>query len=572
MAQLCCFLLLLVCCLCPSKAHEEEQIRAAKDPTWLNLIQVHDGVKTGAADFYWSSQAITAEEELKSSLAAVLDPLQRPAFACRFPARFYYLSHRFALTGAMEQLRQCERLSASIELDRIEKISLILVGSYLSNPASSFGHTLVRLHQRSAQGVEKDLSFNYGALIPPKEHVVAYISKGIFGWYEAAYSDQEPFVHDITYNHLENRDSWVYGLRQSEEDRLLVALHLWEMAGAKFQYFFFSRNCAWQMANSLQLTLKDRSEQRRSIPFWTLPVDVVHELQGKGVIDQVTHVPSHQKRLNTALERLSEEDGKRFLHLVQSGAKVDARQDSVAVIDAVLDYYTWRNSSNSQKLDQERLYASLREQAVSERLQLPAETHPEPAVQEPSPVDGNKPIRFSLGYQDRPTLSWSVYSQGPMDPHTLGIGHIRALVLDVARVSDQWQIDAFTFLDIERIQTKDRFRLDGFSPSWRMRLDMFRDDGNLQPQAKAGIGWSHKQENWTVSVYADVLWKPGELYADPALSLHHRGDQTQFQVEVSSRGQRAAAIQFQLSRSHFVTLNYQKHQKDALGLSVGTYW
>ena len=571
MAQFCCFLLLM-CCLIPAKAHEADQLRVAKDPTWLNLLQIHDGIKTGAADFYWSSQAATAEDELKSSLGAVLDPVQRSAFACRFPARFYFLSHRFALTGAMEQLRQCDRLSASIELDRIERISLILVGSYLSNPASSFGHTLVRLHQRSGQGVAKDLSFNYGALIPPKEHVAAYVSKGIFGWYRAAYSDQEPFVHDITYNHLENRDSWVYGLKQSDEDRLLVALHLWEMAGAKFQYFFFSRNCAWQMANSLQLSLQDRSGQRTSIPVWTLPVDVVHELQDKGVIDQVTHVPSHQKRLKRALARLSDEDGKRFLHLVKSGADVDAREDSVDLIDAILDYYTWKNASNSQELDQERRYAALREQAVSERLLLPPVNHSEPVVQEPSPVEGNKPIRFSLGYQDGPALSWSVYSQGPMDPHTLGVGHIRALVLDVARVSDQWQIDAFTLLDIERIQTKDPFGLNGFSPSWRMRLDMFRDADGLQPRAKVGLGWSHKQERWTLSTYADLVWQPGGLYADPALSLQHRGDQTQLQMEVTGRGQRAAAIQYQLSRSQFVTLNYHKHKKAALGLSVGAYW
>ena len=372
-------LITICCCFCLGAWAQGIDARVhavASDPTWLGLLQVHDGVRTGAADFYVSPKGQTPAQELAQTLAAVQDPAQSAAFACRFPARYWFITHRFGLPGGKEQLRRCERLTTAIEIDRIEGLSLVLVGSYLSNPASSFGHTLLRLHQTSAQGIERDLSFNYGAVIPQNENVVAYIAKGVFGWYAAAFSDQEPFVHDITYNHLENRDSWSYAIEHGEDDRLLIALHLWEMAGAKFTYYFFSRNCAWEMANALRLTLAEPSGPAPSVPWWTLPVDVVHGLQDQAKVRAVSHTASHQRQLNAALERLNPIDAVRFMELIQSGAAVDAQRDSTALINAVVDYYTWRNASNALEADEERRLAGLREQAVLARLQLPPEARP----------------------------------------------------------------------------------------------------------------------------------------------------------------------------------------------------
>ncbi|WP_346308858.1 DUF4105 domain-containing protein [Limnohabitans sp.] len=567
-------LITICCCFCLGAWAQGTDTRVhavASDPTWLGLLQVHEGVRTGADDFYVSPEGQTPAQELAQSLAAVQDPAQSATFACRFPARYWFITHRFGLPGAKEQLRRCERLTTAIEIDRIEGLSLVLVGSYLSNPASSFGHTLLRLHQTSDQGIERDLSFNYGAVIPQNENVVAYIAKGVFGWYAAAFSDQEPFVHDITYNHLENRDSWSYAIEHDNDDRLLIALHLWEMAGAKFTYYFFSRNCAWQMANALRLTLAEANGPAPSVPWWTLPVDVVHELQDQGKVRAVTHTASHQRQLNAALERLNPIDAVRFMELIQSGAAVDAQRDSTALINAVVDYYTWRNASNALEADEERRLAGLREQAVLARLQLPPEARPLVPEPQPSPADGNKPIKFSLGYQDRPTASWSVYSQGPLDPHALGVGHIRALVFEVSRPTQGWRLDAFTFLDIERIQSSDAFELNGFSPSWRIRLDMFREDG-LKPRAKGSLGWSHVRDRWSATAYADLTVVPGQTRVDPVLSLLHRGSRTQSQVEMSGEGRRSASLQYQWTKTYFLGASYQKHRQGSVGVSVGAYW
>jgi hypothetical protein len=549
-----------------------EQVRQlSRDPTWHGLLQIQGGQKTGEEGFYWASLSDTSEQELLRSLAAIQDPAQRAVFACRFPARFYFISHRLGLSGAREQLRQCDQLVASIEIDRIEGISLVLVGSYLSNPASSFGHTLLRLHQRSAQGTERDLSFNYGALIPANEPVLSYIFKGIFGRYRSSYSDQDPFVHDITYNHLENRDSWSYAINHSVEDRLLIALHLWEMAGAKFQYFFFSRNCAWQMGQSLKLSLDEKEVSTEPIPYWTLPVEVVHDLQDQGLVKQVTHTASHQRRLNAALQRLNAADAARFSQLVDKGWDVDPQTDSVPLTNAVIDYYTWRNASNSINEDTERRFVSLREQAVLARLQQPPEEAPQPIPAPASPAQGNRPIKSSVGYQDGPTVSWAVYAQGPLDPHTLGVGHIRALVWDFARSSNEWALDRFTFLDIEQIQPADAFDLAGQLPSWRIKLDMYRE-GGLQPRAKAGLGWSHSSTDWSATTYADLVLTQKGLQLNPALSLTHRSQKTQTIVEVSADGQHEAALQYQVNQVYFLGFKYDKRKGDSLGLSMGRYW
>lgn len=547
--------------------------RLAQDPTWLGLLQIHGGEKSGDPSFYWGEPSDSPIKELTSSIEAAHNPETRMAFACRFPARFFYLSHHLGWHEAKSTLKACPKLQTSINMDGLDGISLILVGSYLSNPASSFGHTLLRLDQRSVEGEDRSLSFNYGALIPPRENVAKYIAKGIFGGYTAAYSDQDPLVHDVTYNHLENRDSWVYELKHTEDDRLLIALHLWEMAGAKFQYFFFSRNCAWQMANSLRLSLQPQADRGVSDALWILPVDAVHELQSKGQIKKVTHLPSHQRQLSQALQMLQPGEVIRFKTLIDSDQAPDPAMDSPAVVNALIDYYTWRNASNSIEAAEGRHWIEMREAAVLARLQQPPDQNRLQVPPQASPAEGNKPIKLDLGYVDRPVLSWSVYAQGPLDPHTLGVGHIRALVWDWSIEADQLKLDAFTFLDIQRLNAQDTWGLIGVTPSWRVLMDAKRDEhDHLQARGRGSLGWSFQQGPITTSLFADLHWQPGGARVEPSLNVMYRRGRLQSNIEAEGSGHRSMAVQYQWSDPYFLGFEYDKQATERAGFRIGRYW
>lgn len=546
--------------------------RVATDPTWLGLLQVQQGQKTGTSAFYWTDNTQSpASEELLASWSAMQDPAQRRKFACRFPARFYFLARRIESANATAELMACERLVSSIELDRVQGLSLVLVGSYFSNPASTFGHTLLRIHQRNAQGVEKDLSFNYGALVPPNEHILPYVTKGIFGFYAAAYSDQDPFLHNITYNHLENRDSWSYAMAHTPEDRLLIVLHLWEMAGAKFQYFFFSRNCAWQMQQSLMLSLRDRSGKTVPQKLWTLPVDVAHDLQDAGLVEQVLYIPSHQRRLHEAIKRLEPLEREEFHRMVVQTEVANPQQHSVALINALIDYYTWRNAGNAVEAQDQRQWVKLREQAVLARLALPPDEMPAPIAPLASPAQGNKPIKLAMGYARSPWLSATVFAQGPLDPHALDIGHMEAVTLKVAAEHGQWVVAAFTLLDIQRVKPINEASLDGWPTSWRIKLHAQRD-GRLKPEALAGLGLAYRFNDWTAAAYADLMARESQWALQPSLSLVHRSSHTQTHITASGQGQRQLDWQYQWSKTYFGGLHYQEKPKPVVGISVGRYW
>jgi hypothetical protein len=556
--------------------------RVAADPTWLGLLQVQQGRKTGVVSFYWSdSTQSTAYEELLASWAAMQDPVQRRTLACRFPARFYFISQRLERVDAKAELLACERLVASIQLDRLEGLSLVLVGSYFSNPASTFGHTLLRIHQRSAQGVEKDLSFNYGALIPPNEHVLSYISKGIFGFYAAAYSDQDPFLHDIAYNHLENRDSWSYAIAHTPEDRLLIVLHLWEMAGAKFQYFFFSRNCAWQMQNSLMLTLRDRSGEVFPVKHWTLPVDVAHDLQDAGMVERVLYIPSHQRRLHEAIKRLAPAERVFFYQKVAQDEQVHLQsvdsqlanppEHSPELINALIDYYTWRNASNALDAEEQRHWVRLRERAVLARLALPPDTAPAPIAPLASPAEGNKPIKWAAGVARSPWVSATVFAQGPLDPHALDIGHMEALTLKASTERGRLVLTALTLLDIQRVKPLNEASLDGLATSWRIKLGAQRH-GHLKPEGVAGLGLAYRFNRWTATAYADVVAGDTGLTLHPSLDWVHRSSRTQTHIALSGQGHRQVDWQYQWSKTYFGALHYQEKPKPMWGVSVGRYW
>ena len=111
---------------------------------------------------------------------------------------------------------------------RISKkiITILFTNAYMSNPASLFGHTLVRIDTARKGTQMLAHGSNFGA-DSGTEHGVMFALKGLFGGYLGVYS-VSPYSEIInTYNNIENRDIWEYNLNLTDEEKQKFVDHLY---------------------------------------------------------------------------------------------------------------------------------------------------------------------------------------------------------------------------------------------------------------------------------------------------------------------------------------------------------
>ena len=127
---------------------------------------------------------------------------------------------------------------------------------------------------------------------------LVYVIRGLFGGYEAGFSDTLFFRQNHMYLENELRDLWVYEMNLEREQQLIIVYHLWELMESKFEYYFLKQNCAFKMAEILELALNDKVTS--DLP-WSIPINVFNRLlemknNGRPLIKEIRFIPSRQRR------------------------------------------------------------------------------------------------------------------------------------------------------------------------------------------------------------------------------------------------------------------------------------
>lgn len=192
---------------------------------------------------------------------------------CQFLARRKWLVEKLEIKP--EEILPCaERESWKKQLGATSA-SLIFASSDLSNPASSFGHTFLKL-VNPANAKNKDLidyGVNYAADGDENEGFF-YAFKGLFGMYSGRFT-MLPYHQKIReYLNLEGRDIWEYQLALSPDEVDELVSHLLELDGSVSPYYFFSNNCSYQLLVALDAV---RPELKLSSQHsgWVNPIDTV---------------------------------------------------------------------------------------------------------------------------------------------------------------------------------------------------------------------------------------------------------------------------------------------------------
>lgn len=229
------------------------------------------------SDFFLSNTGI---HDIKSELIALKksyylpEKLQNKHPRCLFPDRYFWLSKQIKLKNYTLYPKFCTDLDKWYKDYETKSISVLFVGGYFDNPASVFGHNLIKLNSNDDELL--DLSINFGAKIPKNENSIFYILKGLFGGYDARFSNKDFYTQDLIYSKNELREIWDYELNLTLDEIVLIKLHLWAMQENKlFDYYFLKENCAYQLASIIDLVIDMDLPKNKP---WYIPIEFIDKL------------------------------------------------------------------------------------------------------------------------------------------------------------------------------------------------------------------------------------------------------------------------------------------------------
>ncbi|MEK7389309.1 MAG: DUF4105 domain-containing protein, partial [Elusimicrobiota bacterium] len=348
--------------------------RVWEDPQWLRLghwkpAWMGRGYASDAeqGDFFLDpSGAKDPRAEIEAMTRGLFDdnPGPRPQHPrCRFPARASWLIGRLDVDASLLVRADCSAYEDWRRLMDPGKASLIFASAYLSNPASMFGHTFLRLERRGVGEGERlrDHTLNFSAETGDDGGAL-FALKGLAGLYPGRYAVQPYYMMVQQYNNIESRDLWEYRLSMSTGEIDFLVAHAWEMGAATFPYYFFSKNCSYQLLPALEAALPDRSLMAGS-PLVVAPVDTLRAVLAQPqLVEGVSFRPSHATSMRWRRGQLGSVE--RRAAEAFAGGRVDdgdallsamGPQRQALVLDAAHDYILYKEGHSPDVSDTVRI-------------------------------------------------------------------------------------------------------------------------------------------------------------------------------------------------------------------------
>lgn len=475
--------------------HRAHTLKLAETREWQLLLHYRADLFGG----YTSEQddpGFFLSPEGKTNPAAELDATLKQFFSeefvgrskqpaqCAFIARYHWLKETLAFDEARLKPIRCERFERWIEEFHAQSITLIFPSAFLNNPASMFGHTLLRIDQRGQTEQTRILAYtiNYAADVPP-EAGAAYPILGIFGGYRGYFSTIPYYLKVQEYRDIENRDIWEYRLNLSDAQLRRLLMHAWELGNAYFDYFFFKENCSYHL-----LALLDYADPTLHLTdeflFWTVPADTVRLIASKpGLVSSIAYRPSRsnlirrKRESSTSTERALTDRIAQDVGAVTSPEFAQLSLERKAfLLDLASDYLRYRidtiDSAPPDLRERNRAVLTARSQ-----LRIPSD----PFTVVPfakQPELGHKTSRASVGggWRNDDTFEELTVRAGYHDLLDPEIGYTPDAQIELASVSlrhynraDQTRIERATFANVLSLSPVDALF---HAPSWKINVGM----------------------------------------------------------------------------------------------------
>ena len=598
-----------------SSGNQQAHLQAlSATKVWRQLL----GFSTNSSSVITSKNfflARTGNQDAYAELVATLDAFKRSVEVpdqhaqCRFRDRYLWLSRQLDLNALAITPVDCPEYNRFSAQQQASSISMIFATGYLGNPASYYGHLLLKINSPldSKTTSLENTAINFGANVPPNENMLVYIAKGIFGGYDSSFTHQQYYYHSHNYGESELRDLWEYQLALESDALALVIAHMWELMGADYTYYFFNRNCAYRMGELLELIV----DEPLIAPWrpWETPQAVMQRLadisyNGEPLVKQISYHPSRQSKLYQRYQQLKLKERKLVHDIVSGKQSLDGRQlvrleqtRQHAVIDTLLDYYQFVRDEKAGDKDP---YNERYRKVLIKRYQLPPGDSQAQFSSTNRPHLGRKPSYLSLGFgsNDGTGERMEVHLRPAYyDALDAGFGHIKHGALSMgefklgARAGD-WYIKDMSVVKIENISRNYTALPGDRKASWY--LDVGAEQAELDctdclsTKARAGYGYATSllQENLMFAVFAgggflgqnydgDGLYASAtasiQLHLSSVFTLQASAEQQYFNdgpvIDVYK-----AAARFSMTQQTDARVYFAHKEVEEIGLSLGFYW
>ena len=544
-----------------------------RDPVWRALLHVVRAPLSwrarsevpDSAFFLASDGRDDPRAELRATLAALLAPPLPgdDAIHCRFPARTRWLAR--ALEVSLDELAPAPCPAFDEWRSQLDPrgITLIFPEAFMNNPASAFGHTLLRLDVADPASPKNllayaiDFTANSGGDAGP-----VFLLRGVLGRYPGFFG-LNPYYQKLGfYSDAQSRDIWEYPLALAADEIERLLLHLWELDGIEIPYFFFRANCSYQLVRLLEVA-RPGIPLRHGFPFGVIPVDTVRDVENAiGFSAPPRYRPSPATALRSALGELPAPHAELAISVgIGERSPDDA---AVALLDPALRgqvlgvavaIHQFRFESGEVAGEDARAHAFA---LLRARSLAPPGRLPEPPVPAARPEEGHDSALVSLagGVDDgdrfaelriRPAFHTAIESTAGFRPDTsLSFLDLR---LRWFPGSGRIRLHELVLAELESLSPRDRF----FEPvSWRVgtglrtRRHPRQRDGALDRQlvwrSEGGVGWTLANESGSLRGYAllDARLEIGSVFdpgftAGPGIELGVHVDAGRYGTRLSAR-------------------------------------
>lgn len=438
--------------------------------------------------YFTEGPAIDPVEEMAATITAMVKtdkPLGDEHPICRFPSRFLYLQRHLNLRPEVDILSDCPAFSDWAGLTNTSQVTVVMVDGYYGNPASSFGHLIVRVGQGDASRALLDNSINYGANVPEDDGTLVYILKGLFGGYQAGFTRDDFYRQDLVYTRTEYRDMWNYRLNLSPEQRLKFVALVWELTGHPGVYYFVKSNCAFAIAEALEIVL-EREVVDQDVN-WYAPVTLFQQLEDMDatspspLIAEREFMPSQKRQLANILNQLNADQADAVrtylnrddIELESLLAPFDERA-AAAVLEALIEYYDYLIQGYPEIGTD--LYEHRRDLLVA-RLARPAGQALVVEPVRPGTPAGQtaRTARLTLGARLRQDqtdtlLGFTPYQRSATDRGNDDLSELTALNIRLAITDEDIELDDFTAIQVSQRSDLRQRLPDQWPISWDVDL------------------------------------------------------------------------------------------------------
>ena len=490
---------------------QAEKLNLSSQPMWRALLHYEkkgSGYQSqvDASYFFMDDKGKSdPSAELRSTLAAMFatkakEPMRLTAY-CRFVARRSWFFKLLPNAESLIPEQDCPEIERFTQYLQAHTLTLVFPAAHPNSPSSAFGHTLIRIDKKDQTPETRllNMSINFAAEVPPEVSSMAYAVNGLSGGFQGKYRLLPYHIKLREYAQIENRDTWEYQLKLSQQQVDQILLHSYEMLISYYDYYFLSENCSYHLLSLLNVAFAEDS-LLENFNWWTIPIDTIKLLRQRGLIEDGVFIPSTIKTLRSRREALPAGDRKLALEgwkhgLTQIDHQLIALSDErqAAVLDVISDY----NRYERLKTDPSASAMNKKERSVLSRRSKLSVITSEPTTNATlaAPELGHETARLSMRWVNRQSaanqleLGFRPAYHDYKDP-SYSYGSNAAIdFFNIVAAKDLESNDYFLrllrLISIESIEPRGEF----FKPvSWHTRLDWERPFASARHRFTFNVG------------------------------------------------------------------------------------